>query len=289
MSCRDRQIVQTVLFAAVVCAASDAAFCQQANIGVPFGQANNSFFEQSGVGFGLRGPGFFFQQNGFGQAVPPFGGFAPNAGANLGFAVNNGPNQAFFNFAFGQGARSSFTSSTPSVTIGNGGFGSFSAGEWTPFVIGAIPVVGDAPMAGGVPFGPAGTSSILEERLSRLGSQQPQQAATQSAGSPSQPAVAVDPSLDPFQRQLVVANATAHPAAMSVAGIEEHRLREREAREVAIQSEISDLVAKAEAAIEAGKPRVARIFFQQAARRAEGDLKQSLLQRIGRLESSETR
>lgn len=263
-----------------VAAAPRDLHAQQATIGAPFGQANHSFFEQSGVGFNIRGPGFFFQQNSFGQALPPFGGFDPAAGANFGFALGNGQTQAAFNFAFGQGSRSSFVSQSPSVTIGNGGFGAFSAGSWTPFVAGAVPIVGDAPGMG-VPFGPAGSPSILDERLSRIQAEPPSASAT--PGSPA-PAIAVDPALDPFQNQLATARATnGGAAAPSVASIRQARAADREAQLQVRQSEIDTLIAEAESALAAGKPRVARIYFQQAARRATGEQQATLNDRIEQL------
>ena len=261
-----------VALAAVLLPGGGNADAQQATTGVGLGQLNHGFFEQSGVGFGFRGPGFFFQQNGFGQALPQFGGFAPNAGASGGFAVNHGRNQANFNFAFGQGARSSFVSQTPSVTIGNGGFGSFSAGTWTPFVIGSIPVVGDAPV-GGVPFGPAGPASLLEERLSRLGSEFLHTPSPPSAEN-SAP-VAVDPALDPSQRNLVAAQGSSGGAAdLSVAQIKQLRASQRAGEARAAEVEIEGLIRQAEASLQASKPRVARIYLQQAARRAEGARKE---------------
>jgi hypothetical protein len=241
---------------------------QQATVGVPFGQAGSSFFEQSGVGFGFRGPGFFFQQNSFGQALPQFGGFDPAAGANFGFAVGNGQNQGFFNFAFGQGSRSSLVSQSPSVTIGNGGFGGFSAGSWTPFVVGAVPVVGDAPGMS-VPFGPAVSGSVLEERLSRIDAE-PRTASAQSPAS----AVEVAP------RPPVAADASGGGVtALSVAQIHEARAAHRNAEQQARHAEIESLIARGESALAAGKPRVARIYFQQAARRAEGSQQARLNER----------
>ena len=270
-----RRINQFARFSSfvILILAATAAHAQQDNIGVPFGQLNNGFFERSGVGFSFGGPNFFFRQNSFDLAIPQFGGYVPDAGATFGFGVPVGNGQASFNFAFGQGSQSSMSSSAVSTTVGNGGLGTFSAGSWTPFVVGAVPVVGAAP------FGPAGSPSLLAERLSRLPHEGQQ--ASSSSGAAAESARKVDPSLDPFQQNLAAAQATASgTAGLSVARIEQLRTAQREAARQSAEAEIDRLVAKGEAALEAGKPRVARIYFKQAAGRAEGDLKQQLLKRI---------
>lgn len=274
MPCR---ILRFALIAAIAVLCSSTARSQQANIGVPFGQLNNGFFEQSAVGFSFNGPNFFFRQNSFDLAIPQFGGYTPDAGATFGFGVPLGNGQASFNFAFGQGAQSSMNSTAVSTTIGNGGFGGFSAGGWTPFVVGAVPVVGGAPVAGGGPIGPAGSSSLLAERLSRLPHEG--QSAKPSAGGP-EPAPKVDPSLDPFQRQLAVANATGGTSAVSVARIEEMRNSQRAAQQQSAAAEIDRLIAKADSARQTGKSNVARIYLQQAAAKASGDRKSRLLKQI---------
>src|SRR5262245_12837964 len=140
-----------------------AAFGQQVNVGTPFNAAGSSFFEQIGVGWGIRGNGWFANFPGPAPA-PPFGGFDPNAGANFGFAGPNG----FLNFTAGQGANTTFTGQAPSVTVMNGATGFFSDTVQRPFVTGLIPVVGGFPVA--PPLGPVSSPgpSVLDERLQRL-------------------------------------------------------------------------------------------------------------------------
>src|SRR4029453_8319467 len=94
-----------------------SARAQQVTVGAPHSTVTNSFYEQFGVNWGIRGNGSFFQFGG--PAVPPFGGFDPNVGANFGFAGPNG----FFNLTAGQGANSTFVGQTPMVTVPNGGTG----------------------------------------------------------------------------------------------------------------------------------------------------------------------
>lgn len=271
--------LSSIVAAVAIAAMPVVLLAQQATVGAPFGQANHSFFEQSGVGFDIRGPGFFFRQNSLGQALPPFGGVAPAAGASLGFAAGHGSTQGSFNFAFGQGSRSSLTTQSPSVTISNGETGTFSAGSWTPFVIGAIPVVGNAPGIG-VPFGPAGSSSVLDERLRRI---QAESEAASTAPTTTAPSVAVKPALDLFQAE-PTAKTISCTAIPSVATIRQSRAAQHVAESEARQQEISALVAAGESALAANKPGVARIYFRQAARRAKGEQQAALNERIRQLD-----
>jgi hypothetical protein len=282
MHCNKKRLRQFAATAFVLSMLVASGRAQQANVGVPFGQTSTGFFEQSGVGFGFGGPNLFFRQDSFNLAIPQFGGFDPGAGATFGFGVPVGNGQASFNFAFGQGSRSSATVSAPSVTIPNGGFGGFSAGSWTPFVAGAVPVVGDAP--GGMPFGATGSTSLLAERLSRLPHEAPSTVAPD--GRSSQVWESANQSGDLFQQNLAKAIATSGgDTVASVAQIEQFRAQRQAAAEQSTQREIDRFVARGEAAIQAGKPHVARIYFQQAAQRAEGPLKAELIARIQALKN----
>lgn len=64
--------------------------------------------------------------------------------------------------------------------------------------------------------------------------------------------------------------------ASSVAEIQRERARERLSRE----EEAADFFARGRAAEEAGKPKVAKIYYQMAARRASGDMKQRIAARL---------
>src|SRR4030095_9933929 len=96
-----------VAIAASVAAGSTRA--QQVTVATPHPTASNSFYEQIGVNWGLRGNGWFFQFGG--PVAPPFGGFDPNAGASFGFAGPNG----FLNITAGQGSSSTFSGQTPMI------------------------------------------------------------------------------------------------------------------------------------------------------------------------------
>src|SRR5262245_37290262 len=234
---------------------------QQANIEVPFGATGDSFFEQIGLSWGLRGNGWFFNFGGPPPA-PPFGGFDPNAGANFGFAGPGG----FFSLTAGLGSTLSFSGQAPSVTVMNGATGFFSDTVQRPFVTGIIPVVGTpvAPPIGFLPGGP----SVLEERLQRL----------QSAGgipeaAPSAPAAPAP-----------AAASTADRGDLSVAEIKARQAAEKRARESAGQSEIAGLLEKARAAEAAGKPSLAKVYLQMAARRATGEQLLEIRRALDRLE-----
>ena len=55
------------------------------------------------------------------------------------------------------------------------------------------------------------------------------------------------------------------------------------AEDAALEEEIAILIERGRGAEAQGKPNVARIYYQQAASRAEGDLREQLLQQIHKL------
>ena len=124
-----------------------AAPAQLVQVGSPLLGYGYSSYQNFGLGFSWMSPGgnLHFSQNGLGSAIPPFGGYDPNASARLGFG-NFGPGGGFrLGLEFGQGSTRTITSVAPSLMVQNGGGGSLVSGVWTPFVTGWIPVVGDAP------------------------------------------------------------------------------------------------------------------------------------------------
>jgi hypothetical protein len=119
---------------------------QQATVSTPYHSVTDSYFENFGTSWGLRGKNWFFSFGGTPtQAAPGFGGFDPSAGANLGFGFRHGGVNGYFNANWAQGCRRSFVSQTPSVTVQNGLPGFVSDTSQSPFVIGQIPVVGGFP------------------------------------------------------------------------------------------------------------------------------------------------
>lgn len=263
----DRMVSRWVAVALGIAAswllASDA-FAQQANIETPFHGASHSFHEQIGVRWGLRGNGWFFNFGGPAPA-PAFGGFDPNAGANFGFGGPNG----FFGITAGQGSDSSLVSSSPSVTVMNGGMGYFSDTVQRPFVTGLVPVVG-SPI--GVPslvpdFG--APQSVLQERLQRLQTE---------GGQP-----ATDPAPPPAASSGPAAESSAARGDLSVAEIKAQKAAEKSSREAALAEELAVLLEKAKGKLEAGHPGVAKVYLQMAARKASGEQRAEILKRIEEL------
>jgi general secretion pathway protein D len=83
-----------------------------------------------------------FTQGHFPLAVPQFGGYAPGAGATLGFAILSDI-EARFLMEAAQGDRRSNILQAPKVTLFNGQQAFVSDTSQSPFVISVIPVVGD--------------------------------------------------------------------------------------------------------------------------------------------------
>lgn len=114
----------------------------------PLQHQSSSFYEYSHVGWGVHNPHYFMNFNG-GGALPPFGGYQPNAGLQGGLAVGN----SHLNFGFGQGASYTSTTTTPVLTTTNGFPGYLFIGTERPFVTGVTPVVGSG-FASVPPMGP---------------------------------------------------------------------------------------------------------------------------------------
>ena len=134
-----------------------AAPAQQITTATPFHSVGDSFFENMGTSWGLRGQSWNFSFGGSPVgAASPFGGFNPSAGANFGGGFGGRGINGFFGGNFSQGSQRSFVGRTPSVTTLNGMPGSFHDTSISPFVISHIPVVGGFPSVGFVtPFAPA--------------------------------------------------------------------------------------------------------------------------------------
>lgn len=142
---------------------SSPALSQQINLGTPFHTTSDSFHERMGVNFGFSiaggqgsgsrvvglGPGGFltpninFTQNSAGSTIPAFGGFDPNSGARFGFSSRSPGGGGFsLGFDLSQGNTRTLSSTTPSITILNGGIGVIGSGAAVPFVTGVTPIVG---------------------------------------------------------------------------------------------------------------------------------------------------
>lgn len=141
---REKAMRTVAACSAVVCCLAATAWGQnppQVTITTPMHSVGHSFFERIGTQWSLQGPGFFVRFGG-GPAVPPFGRFQPGAGLQGGVGFQGGPWRGQLHFFAGQGARTSFTTVAPSMTVTQGMPGTMFAGTWSPFVMGVVPVVG---------------------------------------------------------------------------------------------------------------------------------------------------
>ena len=112
---------------------------------VPFQTQGDSFYDATGVNWGVRGPGFF--ANFGGNVVPPFGGFDPNSGSGTSIGFRNGPWSGNLGLSLNQGSSRSNVSSSASLTTTPGYPGSITSQTVQPFVTGVVPIVGGAPLA----------------------------------------------------------------------------------------------------------------------------------------------
>lgn len=300
-------LLAVVIGAGLVCCQPAGVHAQQVQLTSPFQTINDSFYENFGFGginLGRSGPGggWYFNTGPANSTPPPFGGYDPAADARFGMQFG-GPFGFGFNMLAGQGSNRSNTVVAPTIVIPNGGSGYLFSGSVTPFVTGVIPVVGNAPMGPLIPVvAPTQPSqSALAERVAQL---QQKQAAEQAAADAA-PAAGMNaaPVLNPApalpardQAPLVLkggpAPAGAAPARPAVSGspadssanhgdVSVAEIRRQQAQQdAAQQEEIQVLIEKARGHEEAGKPGLAKIYYQQAAARAVGELKKQLLDKI---------
>ena len=238
-----------------------SAAAQHATVSTPLQTGSNNYFEQVGVSFNFQGPGFFFQQNSFGLAAPQFGGATPGAGATGGFALPMLGGTAFFNFNASQGSRSSLTSQTPSATLSNGVQGGFFDTTQTPFVANVVP---------------AGDVSPALDRWQQMRTA----GARRNIRPPRTPAGDAGPAKPKtFAARLATAqSSSAGRAAMSVAELRDMRAQQSQAAQQAIQQETLALIERGRDAEQGGKLSVARLYYEQAARRCTGPQRDDLLE-----------
>jgi hypothetical protein len=299
---------------------------QQVTVSTPYQALGDSFYENFGTSWGLSGPNWSFRSGGSPmQAAPQFGGFDPNAGANFGFARQGGPINGWFNGNWSSGYRQSFVSQVPSVTLTNGVPGFIADTSQSPFVVSFVPIVGFAPPGGFQPMQPfppainaspggsgVGRDAVISaleraraerEQRERLAEQNAAQAEVarmnppaglnlQSQGGPDDltlmggapPAAPVaEGAADEATRKLVAARASsAGRPAPSVA--EARRLHAADQTDQEHDALVYEQLARnAEAK---GKPNVAKVYYQMAARRASGQVRQRILTRLDALKTA---
>ncbi|MFT5302001.1 MAG: hypothetical protein ACI814_002814 [Mariniblastus sp.] len=151
----------------------DSILAQNINVGTPLTHVSDSYYENLGTRFGFSIPGgrgngsrivgwgpqgqfspnIVFSQNGSGGAIPPFGGYSPNASFGFGRIGRNGGGFSLgLNLA--KGSTRTSTTVAPSLTVQNGNGGSLINGQFRPFVTGVVPVVGNSAQYGQPVFAP---------------------------------------------------------------------------------------------------------------------------------------
>jgi hypothetical protein len=244
-----------------------------------------------------------FRQGGAGSALPPFGGHDPATDATIGAAILGSPGSLFFNLFAGQGNTRNHVSQVPSVVLQNGTRGTFSDTSQMPFVTSVIPVVGGYRVPRPYyPVMPPTTYSVLQERIRRLQAQNQQRQKAAAAGGAAAPAPAAagaaaaprktysppEPKLSKGHelslKLLESKGSTAGHGDLSVAEIKRRRAAAKAHEAVVQDAAILEKIERGRGAEAAGKPNVAKIYYQQAATRAKGEQKQQLLQKIESLE-----
>lgn len=244
------------------------AAAQQVHVNAPLVGVSDSFYERFGTNWGFRtsGPnGFmFFDSGGAAGGIPPFGGYDPSADARFGFGVRGNNGSAYFNLVAGQGSTRSIVSQSGSLTLMNGYPGFVQDISVRPFVTGLVPVVGDYRV------------NPLEEKIARLR----EQASTNR--QPSTPAAA-DMVARGDGEQTAAAPAAANNSYSSAqrgdVSVAEIR-RQQEAARQQPDLELQELMETARLAEARGFYGAARIRYQKAAARADGALKQELLDKL---------
>ena len=285
---------------------------QQVTVSSPHTAVSDSFYEHMGTSWGAQGKNWFFQFGPPGNpnnAAPPFGGFSPSAGANVGFGFNGGGINGGFLGNFSQGSRRSFTSVTPSVTVPNGGTGMIMDTSVSPFVMGYVPIVGGYPMvavpapvqpmipsAAYVTPGPVSGHPGVLQALQNVSRDKPlSEAEVDQARLPERedegfhlagPASTAPQTLDADEERFAMTGDSS--ASRPVMGVEEaKRLREAEASEQDVQAQ--RFLERGRHAQADGKLNVARTYYRMAASRASPQLRQEVLNLLASLPSSDSK
>ncbi len=288
---------------------------QQVKQEVRFNTLNDSFYERQGVNFGfnLRGSDpasgrgivgldptgqatpngdLQFRQGSAASAVPQFGGYDPAADATFGFANRGNDGDLLFNFFSGQGSTRSSVTQAPVIVTSNGAQGTVSDTSQTPFVTGVIPVVGAPSMAAitGYPVGGLvpQQQSVVQQRLQQLKYERMRQA-TQRSTSPAEQGRQARVTHGPAEGEGSIrlsggsGNAGSSSADRGDLSVAEIRRQQQSTRN-ADDSELAAWIERARGAEAAGKDGVAKIYYKMAARRAEGDQKQQLIEKVRQFE-----
>jgi hypothetical protein len=311
------RIWRTALAAGVAVALlAETGQAQQVTVGTPFRTLQDHFFENNSINWSGNYRGFTFSFGAPGLSTPQFGSPEPGAGLTTNFAFVGKNGQINFNVAMGQGYTQSATTQVPSVTIMNGQQGTISDTSLTPYVISVIPVVGGfpeqlPPVAGFEPPDPridammrahadAEQAAAAQAAAAKVGGMLPPTPQRPNNLAPQRTTkVDADPMASDQEKpaeanrrravaegqaiayQLSAAqDSTAGRPAVSVA--EAKRLRKQELAKD--YNELAAMMERAEALEEDGQPRVAKIYYQQIAQRATGELQQKARDRLYELQ-----
>jgi hypothetical protein len=269
-------------------AAFSAAMAQQVTMGNPVHSVSDSFYERTGVSWGANFGGVNFSFGGGGggggggsAANPQFGGFQPGSGLNGGAGFAGGGGSGFLNFGLSQGSRQSMVSQTPSVTTMNGHSGSIQDASLTPFVISYVPVVGGFPTIGY--FNPIRPLPAYGNGMPMTTMPMPQanhriRAMREAIAKGNRPAVnrKAEAPVVAALPQLSSGPSSATRAAPSVAAA--RRLHEQE--QSIGDGEAMIWFERGKTAEAGGKLKTAKIFYQMAARRANGALRARIEARL---------
>ena len=257
----------------IVC--GDRATAQQAAVGHSFNSAGNSFYEGFGVGFGLSGPGWFFNSGGgAGNGAPPqFGGFDPNAQATFGVGLHGHGINGFLNFSAGQGSNSTFSEVSPSVMVMNGGFGFINDFSTRPFVTGVVPVVGD--------FG----TSPVQAKLAQLRAEGKSLAEEAAAAVAESQRADVRPAGD--SPPISAGGGTSGKSSAERGDLSVAELRRRHATDGSQQqAQIDEWLRKAQIQESAGQFGVAKQYYLRASRCATGEQQKTILAKVRQLDGA---
>jgi len=130
---------------------SNEALSQQVAVATPFHNHSGGFFEHFGVNFGFQKSSpngwMFFNSGNSMSGMPPFGGFEPGSASSFGIGGRSGNSIWNLNLIGSQGYSQSSVSTTPMLTLPNGGFGFINNTVQRPFVVGYMPVINGEPQA----------------------------------------------------------------------------------------------------------------------------------------------
>jgi hypothetical protein len=270
-------VVVTILVG--VCSSAGRAAAQQVTATVPYHGTSDNFFERTGVHWGLQGKGWSFSFGGAPMA-PIAGAIAPGGGVQGGFRFGQPGRGGFFGLTAEQGAGRSLVGGSPALTTINGLPGVVSDVTFSPFVIGTYPVVGGFPdslFMASPGFCPS-TLYAPTYPLSRL-SELPGSPPANTGLVPANKVVVDRNAAGGAARRLAEVKDSTGRTAPSVA-----EARRRYAEDQAAQDrEGQQWFDRAIEAERSGNKGAARVYYQMAARRLTGDLKDRALARLASL------